>query len=121
MEQNNHNFLDGLETAEKAPIVLSPYGFKKIQLDGKTYLTPMTEQEYMDVLTQYSLSQFESEGTPVSTEGVNPTCADDPFKPSCYMSSMHQCVKQCCSGHCIQVPPVDSADTWSCMCSKPGN
>lgn len=120
MEQNNHDFLDGLETAENAPIVVSPYGFKKIQLDGKTYLTPMTEQEYMDVLTQYSLSQFESEATPVTTEGVNPTCADDPFKPSCWMNSMHQCISQCCSGRCKPIPPVAIGDTWSCGCYKSG-
>lgn len=120
MEQNNHDFLEGVETAENAPVVLSRFGFKKIEVDGKTYLTPMTEQEYMDALTLYSLSQFESEGTPVTTEGINPTCADDPFKPACWSSSANQCVKQCCSGRCYPIRPVAIGDTWSCGCKKEG-
>lgn len=115
MEPTEQQFLDGVETAENAPIVLSRYGFKKIQLDGKTYLTPQTEQEYMDALTLHALSQFETGAAPVTASDINPTCADDPFKPACYTYSMGGCKSNCCKGRCVKVPPIGN-EGWECYC-----
>jgi hypothetical protein len=37
--------LAGVETAPNAPVVLSPYGFKKVERGGKTYLQALTLEE----------------------------------------------------------------------------
>jgi hypothetical protein len=45
MSEEIQKFLKGVETVENGPVVISPYGFKRIMLHGKTYLTAMTREE----------------------------------------------------------------------------
>jgi hypothetical protein len=53
--------LADVERDENGIVVLSPYGFKTIEINGKKYLTTLTESEWKDVMKQRSADPPPSE------------------------------------------------------------
>jgi hypothetical protein len=47
-------FFADVETAPNAPLVIAPYGFKKVDIGGKIYLMAMTREERQAVETARS-------------------------------------------------------------------
>lgn len=67
-------FISNVEKVNGVPLVVSPYGFKKIEIEGKTYLAPMDLQEANAVMAEL--------GQPALTV---PSCGKDQMQ-NCYRS-----------------------------------
>jgi hypothetical protein len=51
-------FLSDAEKISGIPVVVSPYGFKKQKVNGKTYLAPMTQEEARSLFQDALGDQF---------------------------------------------------------------
>ncbi|MEH1300977.1 hypothetical protein V7I42_08230 [Raoultella ornithinolytica] len=45
-------FIADVERADDYPIVVSKYGFKKINVGGRVFLTPNTEEEFIEIYSK---------------------------------------------------------------------
>ncbi|GGY41286.1 hypothetical protein GCM10007387_24030 [Pseudoduganella albidiflava] len=72
---------DGVVTGEAMPVVVSQYGFKRIEIDGKTFLAAMSRAELLELLTNSRGSAEEAE---------NIVSKMDRF-PRCVTTSSRQC------------------------------
>jgi hypothetical protein len=79
-------------------LVVSRYGWKVLEIEGKKYLTAMTKKEYDKVI--YNAEQ---KGNINIASGT------------CYPNNRLQCLKGSCTGHCE--PYYDSdIQAWACQC-----
>jgi hypothetical protein len=88
-----------VEKAANAPIVLSRFGFKKIEIGGKKYLTPMTKEE---------AEQFVS-----STR--DPAKGQYTIDGGCLIDNGGGCHSQGCRGNCNAYFPPGSINAI-CIC-----
>lgn len=72
-----------VEKTNGVPIVVSQFGFKKIELNGKIYLQAMTEEEAVDMLKRIGGPQI---NTPWCFTGNAGMCYPRDF---CYMCETH--------------------------------
>jgi hypothetical protein len=77
------------------PVVISPYGFKVGEIDGKKYMIAMTKEEY-DAFLQESGQSKKVLGT-------------------CYIDDYARCYKTDCRGICTL---TTSGGRWVCICSS---
>lgn len=100
VEINIDNFLDGVETAANAPIALSRWGFKRIELNGKIYLLARTEEE---LLTDVAASE---------NKDIETVKSEFSLRPWCYMDMAGICYKRDACNEC----EVRYAAGWFCNC-----
>ena len=74
-QQPNIQFNDSIVREDSAPVVISPYGFKEIAVEGQTYLQAMTKEEYIDALqNDPSISAEQLEKILSKIENNDATC-----------------------------------------------
>jgi hypothetical protein len=52
IEDKIKEFLAGVERDENGIVVLSPYGFKIIEIEGKRYVASLTEKEWIEAVKE---------------------------------------------------------------------
>jgi len=96
-------FLVGVEVEDGRPIVLSRYGWRKMELDGKTYLVAATREEALEEIRRWRPDELYPE---LLVDG----CAGDASLGRCYNTG------KCKKKYCLP-KPVDTG-VWLCYCSN---
>lgn len=84
-----------------APEILSSYGFKKIEFNGKKYLVPMSIEEAIDLISK--------------VKGISKEDAKKQFKPDhCRGGGVSSaCYK---TQGCTYCEPISDDMSWVCLC-----
>ncbi|KKI17485.1 hypothetical protein [Sphingomonas sp. Ag1] len=89
-----HDFIADVEHVNGVPVVISPYGFKKLHIEGKTYLTPMDKEEAAAVAAQFGFT--------------------DKLLPGCGKDQLGNCVPY---DGCRRCAHYGGSGGWICLCA----
>ena len=101
----NLNAHSEVEISQNSPVVISPYGFKIQEYDGKKYYFPMSKEEYIEALTDDP--EIPEEFRSDLIQGVK----ED--KRSCYTITTMQCGTR---NNCQWCSFTKSKDKFYCYC-----
>ncbi|WDF45260.1 hypothetical protein PQ459_10155 [Chryseobacterium sp. KACC 21268] len=106
MTKIENDLLEGLEKGNDLPIVVSPFGFKEQSFEGKKYLVPMTQNEYINCIKEST--EISDEDKDIILDYVNKNSY-----PSCYMQTDMYCYSV---GGCRWCRYVNSSGVRFCYC-----
>jgi hypothetical protein len=81
-------FLDGVERVDRSPLILSRWGFKKVEVEGRTALLAMTKEEMLEAMEasgNYSRDQIDRVAAAEQAE-----CFTDGYA-ACYATGQTNC------------------------------
>lgn len=99
---NFQEFVSDVVHVDGSPEIISRYGFKKIELNGKLYLTAMTRKEAVKVLSEIlEVSEEKALAVLSKTEG----CSGGGSSAQCYPL-----------GGCKRCKAEGTTQGWLCYC-----
>jgi hypothetical protein len=90
--------LAGVERENGTPVVVSKWGFRTVEIDGKKYLHPNTKDEAI-----------------VAAKAALGDKFHESMLGGCYTGTAAVCHSQGCNGRCT---PVDEGGVYVCICEN---